>query len=727
MRVEINFELGELEALLADIDRAETLFEASDDRIALAQFLHNTGAMLAELGVRTAALEYFERADELTAGTRYNSMTAEALDQLRMEIQLDRGAGDEESIAFAAARLNPAAPLQDPFATANYIGALLNSRSPGENAEGLELLSRHWRELLEPLGLTRMLGLAIGVVNFFDDESVAIPTDFVSQVESLSGVVESSDDTTDVVRYLTAVAVARLGSGDVKGGLRLATEAVGLGTVRLASLASAGVRRSLLEEMDNARVVALTAASRHDDSRALAEIIENARLQTTPDRVAGVNEPGSTRSGQLLALGHRQLARLAFVSVGGVSALASAVGEVLDPPDVVAFEDQWPELASEGAEWLGLWFGAGWSFCAYRDASGTWSHKSCHVEKHEELYRLINTFAELGGDIFLESTTIDAGLGSGPAAESQGMVKLGEALLPGPLLERMVTVGNDVRDGVAEPVRLFLTADRLMGTLPIQLLGAHSLRGDIRLLEYAVVHVAPPTAIRKAATERHRVPTLTEGGGREVVLLCADPDGSLEHSRHRPVDSHFTMTSSKNLGSAEFSGAMVASRANFVTAIAEGGRRAGSALVYMGHAAPSEPWDPYAGGLVLDDGLLTAADLLEVMADSTTPSTVFVSACSAAGADSAAVGEWFGLGATFLLLGTSSVVATGWPILDTPFVRELETEVAVAIAGGEPVADALRSLQLSALGRWRNQSGGLMERLDPPTPMQWASYYVMSA
>jgi CHAT domain-containing protein len=131
------------------------------------------------------------------------------------------------------------------------------------------------------------------------------------------------------------------------------------------------------------------------------------------------------------------------------------------------------------------------------------------------------------------------------------------------------------------------------------------------------------------------------------------------------------------------------------------------------------------------EDILSAHALFSNAAPLPMPARVLLSACSSAGATGAGGGEWLGLTAAVLWRGARQVIATNWPIWDTPFTTSFDHKLALRLQHDADPAVTLRELQLEALSDWRDSEHDLSDHeenglpysaRDIPFPLIWAAY-----
>jgi hypothetical protein len=188
------------------------------------------------------------------------------------------------------------------------------------------------------------------------------------------------------------------------------------------------------------------------------------------------------------------------------------------------------------------------------------------------------------------------------------------------------------------------------------------------------------------------------------------------------------------LGQSDVPDAIPATRENLRASLPSPGGAPGI-FYYSGHAASEGLGGDEEDALVLAVGeTLSAAALFESAQAGSGPffpSRTMLSACSSSGAAGAGAGEWLGLTAAVLWKGARQVLATNWPIWDTPFTSEFDLKLVRRLQRYGDAASALRDCQLEALESWRESvhdftgyegEGMSLEAFSLPFPLIWAAY-----
>ena len=111
------------------------------------------------------------------------------------------------------------------------------------------------------------------------------------------------------------------------------------------------------------------------------------------------------------------------------------------------------------------------------------------------------------------------------------------------------------------------------------------------------------------------------------------------------------------------------------------------------------------------------------------PHDVVVAACSSSGLEPVTGGEWLGLAPALLWAGADRVVATLWPLWDTPATDHFTASIVGRVAAGQPPPEALRDLMIGALDAAAASAPVNPSPADaPPAPgLVWASFVCVAA
>jgi CHAT domain-containing protein len=185
----------------------------------------------------------------------------------------------------------------------------------------------------------------------------------------------------------------------------------------------------------------------------------------------------------------------------------------------------------------------------------------------------------------------------------------------------------------------------------------------------------------------------------EVGLAVLDPDDSLPFAQPAIAGTAKLLVGPKALSRLAHDHADLATRHTLRETL--GAAPAHSIFVFCGHATTSDDESPAAAALVLADGQqLAARELLAPMPKSheyALPARTLLSACATAGAHTR---EWLGLGPACLWAGSSAVIVTTWPTLDSAGTARMDERLIEALQSSWDVATALRDIQLQQLHAW---------------------------
>lgn len=151
-------------------------------------------------------------------------------------------------------------------------------------------------------------------------------------------------------------------------------------------------------------------------------------------------------------------------------------------------------------------------------------------------------------------------------------------------------------------------------------------------------------------------------------------------------------------------------------------------VLFACHALPASQDLTNPGGLVLAEAdptgaprLFTAGQVLHLAAEGITmPAQALLLACDSSNLSASAAGEWLTIAPAMLAAGSTTVVTTLYPVLDT--TRDNDPILAAAISG-QDLRTAVRTLQRTAAAAW--DSTGTVSLHD--TPLLWAAYAVVAA
>ena len=244
-------------------------------------------------------------------------------------------------------------------------------------------------------------------------------------------------------------------------------------------------------------------------------------------------------------------------------------------------------------------------------------------------------------------------------------------------------------------------------------------------MEAAVLRTAPPAVL----VDKIRQHPFYVAESRSISISCVDPKGDLDFADSVPDNSGIVLSGNPPTGGC------VASRENLIAALRKGKMAWPALFYYSGHGSHDGFGGDIADGLTLHDGSLSAQEVFAAASDGGPsipfPDRSLISACQLSGAAGGGAGEWLGLTAAILWAGGRQVVATHWPIWDTPFTSRFDARLAQLMCESTDAAESLRTLQIACLNEWRESLHDLtdhdLEDLPDtyrglPFPMIWAAY-----
>lgn len=284
--------------------------------------------------------------------------------------------------------------------------------------------------------------------------------------------------------------------------------------------------------------------------------------------------------------------------------------------------------------------------------------------------------------------------------------RLADRLVPRPLAHRLA---DSIRTGT--PSAIVVAPAPATARVPFAALamtGVEVHGRPARVVDAATVVLAPSAALLRALPSRpeHVSPPGT-------VLGIIDPSGDLHHTEQTSracdrtlVGAAATQEALRDTLGQRGLGVLVAAAHVAVTA---GRRQAGIVL---------------AGGDVVDPDALFRRP-----GGSTMPHDVVVAACSSSGLEPVTGGEWLGLAPALLWAGADRVVATLWPLWDTPATDHFTASIVGRVAAGRPPPEALRDLMIDALDATAASAPVNPSPADaPPAPgLVWASFVCVAA
>ncbi len=495
-------------------------------------------------------------------------------------------------------------------------------------------------------------------------------------------------------------AVLQLQRRDLRTAMSEVLTSLALGMNELTRTGSTILRTEFKRQLDERRDLALTLCVRLGDAGTAAELIESQRLQTLPQR--GTRFDGQTDITDvdlLLNSSRSDLGALDLVSVCGVSQLQGRAASHFPPSQqVVPLEWTIAAVGGDEAWWWGTFAALRRLHWAVRSPSGRWWCGTRGIDDEE--FELVD---RLGRDLVGTDAPAAVPL-STPAEERDVAARLGSIAIP-PVLRAQLLHSAETS---------LVVCGNWLSVLPLASLALDP-AADVRLVERAVIRIQPP-AVLVARAGAARPP---DRGTFPLLVACTDPDGSLENARHEDLAPLIKLS---HRGESERPSGQ-ATRANLIAGLSRFPAGTPGIFFYSGHAAYLDVNGGLNAVLVLqDDDVVAAGDWLGVFDTGKrlpSPTRVVISACDSAGSGGAGSGEWMGLGAALLSAGARQVIATAWPIADTPFTAAFEAELVSELEEADDPARLLTELQRRALQQWRR---GTNPRRLAPYPVIWAGY-----
>ncbi len=511
-----------------------------------------------------------------------------------------------------------------------------------------------------------------------------------------------------VADALTVAALCKLAAGDRSGGLETLLASIATHDEFSLSSESSIIRSLAGRANEYARQFALHEAIDLGDVGLVAELIESARLQV---------EPLTAQHMRVGTLRRSRIGNLRPVSVVGHSRLAPHYRRI-QPGPLVELLDAISSAGGPDASWWGCWTVNERVYWALL-LDGQWACGEISLSEGTRLRELMTKALK---------TSPQSGRGSldeilqGPwcrtaFAEEDTAVELGEALLPGPLKER-------IRGTPRMHALSLVVSGNLLALVPVSLLGV---RVDIltsrRLVESATLRLAPPATLVDRLAQR----PATGSEAFPLHLACVDPRGDLRNSREAPAGARQILTGEPASNLPPPSLAALTAALNAHPPGTQG------LFYYSGHTESVGAGGDDGDALALYGGdALSAAQIFTGVAEGNGPyfpERVLLSACASSGAQGAGSGEWLGLTAAVLWAGARQVIATTWPIWDTHFTSRFDRDLAAALQRGGDPAMALRDLQLASLDAWRSSDHDLAESArfsvleELPFPLTWSAFF----
>jgi CHAT domain len=500
-----------------------------------------------------------------------------------------------------------------------------------------------------------------------------------------------------------------------------------------------------------ARYAALRAAVELDDARAVAELIESARLQSLiateievdhEDEKDKLGDSGTTVSSATDEATDAEQSDDVVVSSAVFKAMNDGFGATrLEPPAPVTYKG----ISLFPSSYLAV-AGGGQATRALDDALPDGVFWSSHIENGVLFWFLAVDGEPVGcGMADLRDheniTPVLLGLaGHSESAEPETWSlppynrQAGDYYEPYTHLatwkspeEQIIshTIGGLLPDALvdllrasAEPLAVTVAAARELGCVPWPI--AIIPGTDDRLVEHAVLRMwtsAPTQLSRKSR------PQPLPGTPVPFLLACDNPDGTLrDRTAVSPASSAKTV-----LGGPD--SATPATKDALMGALHDIGPGTPGLFFYRGHALHDS--DPAWSTLPLTEGTVQAGELFGAFDDGTPflpmPSRVIVSCCSSSG-NSLLAGEGLGIAAGLIQAGAAQVISTAVDIMDTSFTEAFEDLLIKGmLAPDANHADLLRATQLRMLREWKIYSlrGGTdnSEDIKDPHPIIWTAYY----
>lgn len=537
---------------------------------------------------------------------------------------------------------------------------------------------------------------------------------------------------------------------------------------------------------------ALRLAATNNDARLVAELVEAARLQAVPrparardeadvgtllHAFAESGEPGRPHTGTAdfrsldtralesaaaqAALGADPLQPSPVLAIDGISLLPHA--EAAAGRLRVDVSEQVIRLAGHNAWWWGAAIADGVYHWAVRGDDQFICGSTAVAEGTPGWRALTDLSAATPGPGLQEHDPSAGPLGwigaDDPHSRERDFAwRLSEAFLPPPVREHALQfLQREQQAADSSSFRLVVSLPAALSRLPAALLalqrpGSDPGQVDVpRLVEAAVIHLAPSMALMASIAGRPPVPEPGPGKPWPVLVSVVDPTDDLRNARAHG-EPRVLLTGWQRLQGPDVTvsqRARPATKAELSKALLALPGRAGL-LVYSGHAFPGHPDAPATGGLVLatpkpaepreqpagraahDDAvagaqqLLTARELLSAEGEPSPyqfPARVLLSACSASGFGQTNQtapgldGEWLGVAAAVLQAGADEVIATLFDLIDLRGTARFENRLVALLMSMPDAAAALRTAQIEFLNEWR-----VNPYLRAMPPLIWAAY-----
>ena len=683
------------------------------------RFLYNLAIDLSRLGATKAALAYAEESQKIlwARGRRYRRRAADQVAMLKGLLEPEGQAASAERAAELqqlVERFGQIRTKRGRLRAADTLNSAFSTQPPTRSQ--LAVADEALRLLVDQLLMTNRPAraaeavLSVSYNRYVGD--LALPPWLAEYVESISSrmTVVDTDLWTPGLLTTRALVLAELDSG---AALDLALKSVAKYDLYLLSLRSSETRRAVLVRGSGlARRVAFSIATSRGEHALAAELIESSRLQAELSSWT-IEQPGNSR-----------LRNLCAISVAGTSRLSLHYDDV--QVSVLPIEECIFAVGGPGAVWWGCWLerdSIQWALMV----DGCWSsgQEVLHYEERR-LKEFVNALSQLPGSVDLptdaavRAEALLRGVWSrSPSAELLAATELGESLVPPAL--KQILIERSIGDN---PVSLVM-AGNLAGMLPVPLLSIYSdFPHSVRLIEAAVPRIAPPSVVVATALARGQV----AAESYRLLIACTDPTNELENSRRLDVRPMLHLA-----GDATASD-RVATADNLRAALSRTAPGQPGIFYYAGHVRADGQGDQEDAFVMSGHAMLHAGEFFTPSSQEPLlgfPSRCLLSACQSSGAAGGGAGEWLGLSAALISAGASHVIATNWPIWDTPYTATLDNRILLALEDAVDPARALREIQLDCLNEWR-RSRALAAVEDPsdlfeaaevlPLPLIWAAY-----
>jgi hypothetical protein len=716
---------GNAQAAFENYEEAEIRFRLdAENRDCLVRLLHDQALMLIEAGARSAGLQLlrearkesrqlsekifveidatYQHALAIDGDYKASSKAAERrIDELRERLKapFHRGKSriaDEGALAVLL--------LNDGTATEWVEGQhlLLRALKAARRQRDFDLYAQGCRSMLTALRRSKPVfhGPLVREI-LHEGLGLAATLDALHQVD----IAEASA----AILYAGGVKARQ---GDA---LQLALLALTLREHQASRIKSTLIRGFRDESSDFGRWVALREAERASEADLFIELLEGSRLQVVPTAqvftaVTDAKTDGQQRMSQI---GRVELSPVQPLQVGTLSQLRERMPAAFEEAgDTIRLEDAISSVGGSRCIWWASTLIDSCLFWSVRSPEGKFAIGSHDLSDDDWgiLSAALNGLRGAGRGSYVEALKVD------PVAEEAISAQLGRILIPECLAQMLIS--NRASGTIPDLV----IASNLVARLPGCLLGVRQASGAIsRLIELATLRWAPPAAIVHKLSAPQ---VLAKRYPVEIAIL--DPDGTLPSAASANIEAEVILRNSNRVHAN--TGDVAATRVNLFLELFGKKLSRPAMLVFCGHSSSS------AGGLTsaiqLEDGLLTAEDILfgsRAMGPLPMPARVLLSSCDSAGSSGQGAGEWLGLSAAMLLQGARQVVATGWPIADTPATGRFEEELVSKLIRSSDPALVLRESQLSRLAQWRNTDTGAAHSnsADVERPHAWAAFQVI--